>query len=152
MYLNKIQCTAIILFTTLLWILQSLKKNKIKWQVFCNKYLSLICYCNIMCRPIECKWVVWGGTQQYYSGPANGQFSTPSGGHLLLTNVACLSQYSQDPWFQRNHRFEAFENRVINKVINPKIHQGNPVCHKNKYAFNFTVEEQLGSNKSYFYL
>ena len=27
--------------------------------------------------------------------------------------------YSQDPWFQRYHRFEAFEIRVINKVINP---------------------------------
>ena len=62
------------------------------------------------------------------------------------------SMYSQDPWFQRYHRFEAFEIRVINKVINPKIHQGNPVGHKNKYTVNFTIEEQLVSNKSYFYL
>ena len=60
--------------------------------------------------------------------------------------------YSQDPWFQRYHRFEASLKRVINKVINPKNHQGNPVFHKNKYTFNFIVEEKLGSNKSYFYL
>ena len=60
--------------------------------------------------------------------------------------------YSQDPWFQRYHRLEAFENRVINKVINPQINQDNPVCHKNKYTFNFTLEKQLRSNKIYFHL
>ena len=61
------------------------------------------------------------------------------------------SKYSQDLWFQRYHRFEAFKNGAINKVTNLKIHQGNPVSPKSKYILNFTVKEQLESNKRYFY-
>ena len=54
-----------------------------------------------------------------------------------------VSDYSQDPWFQRYHRFEAFKNKAISKVTNLKIHQGNPVSPKSKYILNFNVKEQL---------
>ena len=64
---------------------------------------------------------------------------------IIITNF-CL-------YAVKIHRFNGtigstLLNRIINKVVNPKIHQGNPVCHKNEYTFSFTVEEQLGSNKS----